>query len=318
MIKKLVSSVIAVQLVLLTFMPIIASADTVDWDNVFLQTVLLEELGYELEANDPLYNDPAFIELAQEVIVFEQQLTELAESSYDLALFDLQSELLLDEISDERFDEYNLTSEDRTYLLESIEAIEDEKSQIGDDILGYFGYGYEYDYGYDDYAWIYAYATEWDYRGGNIVNLQADVNIPSDETVTNITWTQVGGADVTWLQTEQNDHAAFIAPTLREEDDYTYHVQSYSEELTFEVTLQTDQSITSSYVYVYIYEPTDWLDEELTPLYDLYWDVLWRSPDDAGFNYWAEQYKNGLSLEDIRQHFIGSDEYQENQTFYNF
>ncbi len=66
------------------------------------------------------------------------------------------------------------------------------------------------------------------------------------------------------------------------------------------------------HVDIYI-QGIGWSEQYLEPNYSLrqiYLEVLKREPDPSGLSYWTQRYKEGVSLEKIREAFLASEEYQ--------
>lgn len=267
---------------------------------------LLEELGIELQPVDPIWQDEDFAEFLALMKEADRLETEgdLVNAMYTLfAAIDLMDEINHRELTllpEERefFDRLRSAIDENPFAFEA-----DPEYFLVEQVLVIWGEElekafeeYEENLGVNE---IYAYADPGGYAyPEETVYLRLSTTAPEG---LDVSWRQTYGPNVQWLATSSNLESAFIVPQGSEGESliFEYTITRLGQTKTGRVDLQVFDNPLSTFVAP---------DDAITHLYH---SLLARDPDPDGYVYWKQQYDSGMSLDEIAQTFMQSDEYQQ-------
>lgn len=294
---------------------------------IFIEQKVQEEESKNQLA-DPL--DPTVIELLDELAI------DIAESDpiwfeYDFARFLDHASLMLDAEKNEDWETFwleFLEAADLAVQLDHPALVEDGLDQELVDVIReaieadqasfeanpseyIFGYIFNYyaeQYESDFEEWTYsvydfvAWVSPSTYLfPGELARLEVDTY---GEEGVSVFWEQLTGPQITLMNTDSETAKAFIVPQ-----------EAAGTEIEFLVTLSFNGESREEVLVITVSETsyndfTGNSEEAVDPIEQLYLDVLGRPSDPDGYQYWSDQYNAGMSLEDIRWHFMQSAEYE--------
>jgi hypothetical protein len=250
--------------------PSIATAqDTLDPNDDNIKE-FLASLNIQLQPTDTLWQNKEFVEfvssyqnirtevrsMQESIIAIAYEVLDLFEAGATILDPRIREALDIDEdISDEELQAGLMELANlRKMIDENAEEFLNEDLLMGDmtnlddlfDLIDLFGVLDENDY-YDDYYtdgfYLYAWQDPYDIvEAGNIVTIMSEIDGNFTKDDLEITWTQLNGPDVTWLNTDSKYTSAFIVPEYDILGDDTY--------LEFEVHAKAGDQEDWAYVYV--------------------------------------------------------------------
>lgn len=259
---------------------------------------LLSSLGIELQPSDELWYNADFIALVQKYKELRSQGLDIVGQVGELVLEAFDMTDIGSRIDREEFQAiFAMTPEEKAqqeelkaYIKENLDAFKANPDAFLSEILNNLGTTDNlFPEPYDENApYAYGYSDPYDaVDTGRIVWLHDGSYNPLDGEMT-VTWEQTYGPSVTWLNTTSKNDAAFIMPSLADaEADY----------IVFTVT--ADNGVSTSTYDVYVY----WLRPYEGEVAEAYREIFGREIDAFHYAYWDELHYQGMSIEQIRQHF---------------
>ncbi len=221
---------------------------------------LLQLLEVSVDENDPILNTRQFDAVEEEYQAFKATLARMGTEFVDF--FDALIELMIlsQEVNHPAFDDLAVSPEELTEIIEARDTLQEEfegfEEEFVDEVIRSMLSEIDYrtydddEYYFDETAlWAYGYADPYSAQPGEIVWLKNDSDNPAG-TPLEVTWTQIEGPDVLWLNTSHETDTLFIAPQLPEGQDYVG--------LTFEMMVDNGQEVDYTTVWVDIYEEGYW------------------------------------------------------------
>jgi hypothetical protein len=264
---------------------------------------LLQMLGVTLSPTDATWSEANFVAMVTKYKSIKSRLVTIVTEGGDLALEALDIADLAGKVNNEQFSQFAMTESERAELnavreelkvtLEEIERNPDQLLELIESFTNGFADGFEgFDSTYDDYQdyTLYAYGYSDPYEpanAGQLVWLYEDSYNSMDSNVT-VSWTQVDGPEVNWVNTTCATCRAFIAPSV-DGEEYDY--------LTFELTVDNGYETDSTYVYVYVNTAENAIAE-------LYYEVMGMDADELTLEYWQALWDYGFTLEQLREQFV--------------
>lgn len=215
---------------------------------------LLQLLDVSIDPNDPALNSQEFERVVDEYQKFKQSIGALGNQYVEVTDKLLEMMILSTQIDHPEFVDLMPSPEDIADIQEARDAIANESEHFEEEftqfvietLLDELAYSpnydddYYYDYNETD-LWAWGYADPWSARPGEIVWLRDESDNPAGTDLT-VTWTQIAGPDVLWLETDHPTDALFIAPQLIEGEEF----------MSLQFEMMVDNGIETDYYTVWV------------------------------------------------------------------